>query len=58
MTNYVGLDVSQKLTTICIVDDTGAGCGGVNARRTLNKLSGRCVGMPERMSASASKPVR
>ena len=23
MTNYVGLDVSQKLTTICIVDDTG-----------------------------------
>jgi transposase len=23
MTHYVGLDVSQKLTTICIVDDTG-----------------------------------
>jgi transposase len=23
MTNYAGLDVSQKLTTICIVDDTG-----------------------------------
>jgi transposase len=23
MTHYVGLDVSQKLTTICIVDATG-----------------------------------
>jgi transposase len=23
MTHYVGLDVSQRLTTICIVDDTG-----------------------------------
>ena len=23
MTHYVGLDVSQKLTAICIVDDTG-----------------------------------
>src|SRR5271170_6213916 len=23
MTHYVGLDVSQKLTAICVVDDTG-----------------------------------
>ena len=23
MTRFVGLDVSQKLTTICVVDDTG-----------------------------------
>jgi transposase len=23
MTHYIGLDVSQKLTAICIVDDTG-----------------------------------
>ena len=23
MTHYVGLDVSQKLTAICIVDETG-----------------------------------
>ena len=25
MTHYIGLDVSQKLTAICIVDDTGRG---------------------------------
>jgi hypothetical protein len=25
MTRFVGLDVSQKLTAICIVDETGVG---------------------------------
>ena len=28
MARFVGLDVSQKLTAICVVDDTGLGSGG------------------------------
>ena len=57
MTHYVGLDVSQKLTSICIVDDAVVACGVASVRRTLNRSSGRYVGMPERMPVSASKPV-
>ena len=38
MTHYVGLDVSQKLTAICIVDDTG--------RRVWR---GQCTSDPEQI---------
>ena len=38
MTHYVGLDVSQKLTAICIVDDTG--------RRVWR---GQCTSNPEQI---------
>jgi len=57
MTHYVGLDVSQKLTAICIVDDAG--------RRLWR---GQCTSDPEQIertvrrrggdgAASGSKPV-
>jgi hypothetical protein len=39
MTNYIGLDVSQKMTAICIVD---------NAGRRLWR--GQCPSVPERGS--------
>ena len=38
MTHYAGLDVSQKLTAICIVDDTG--------RRVWR---GQCTSDPEQI---------
>ena len=40
MIRFVGLDVSQKLTAICIVDDSGIGCGAVSAPQTQGRSSG------------------
>ena len=31
MTRFVGLDVSQKMTAICVVDEPAADFGGVSA---------------------------
>ena len=41
MTHYVGLDVSQKLTAICVVDDTG--------RRLWR---GQCTSDPEQIECT------
>ena len=43
MPHYVGLDVSQKLTAICVVDDTG--------RRLWR---GQCTSDPEQIPFAAS----
>jgi len=44
MTHYVGLDVSQKLTAICIVDDTG--------RRVWR---GQCTSDPEQIERAVCR---
>ena len=44
MTHYVGLDVSQKLTAICIVDDTG--------RRVWR---GQCTSDPEQIERAVRR---
>ena len=44
MTQYVGLDVSQKFTSICIVDDTG--------RRLWR---GQCVSDPEQIERTVRR---
>jgi transposase len=44
MTHYVGLDVSQKLTTICVVDDTG--------RRLWR---GQCTSDPEQIDRAVRR---
>ena len=44
MTHYVGLDVSQKLTAICIVDDTG--------RRLWR---GQCTSDPEQIERAVRR---
>ena len=40
MARFVGLDVSQKLTSICVVDETGAGSGAASVRPILSRLRG------------------
>ena len=44
MTHYVGLDVSQKLTAICVVDDTG--------RRLWR---GQCASDPEQIERTVRR---
>ena len=44
MTHYVGLDVSQKLTAICVVDDTG--------RRLWR---GQCTSDPEQIERAVRR---
>ncbi len=40
MTHFVGLDVSQKMTTVCVVDDSGRGL-----------WRGQCPSVPEQINA-------
>ena len=58
MAQFVGLDVSQKLTSICVVDDTGRRFGVASVTPSRNRLSGLCGGMPEMMRALGLKPAR
>ena len=58
MTHYIGLDVSQKLTAICIVDSTGrrlwrGQC--TSDPEQIERVVNRHV--PKRMRVSASRPV-
>ena len=47
MTRFVGLDVSQKMTAICVVDNAGGDDGGVSAPRFQHRSAFWCVGMRE-----------
>jgi hypothetical protein len=58
MSRFVGLDGSQKLTSICVIDETGRRLWRVNADRSRSRSSGRCEGMLEAMPALGSKPAR
>jgi hypothetical protein len=57
MTHYIGLDVLQKLTSICIVDDAGRRLWRGQCASDPEQMSGRYGLMPERMLVSASRPV-
>ena len=45
MTYFVGLDVSQKITAICVVDDTAEDYGGASAPQIQNKSAFWSAGM-------------
>ena len=51
MTCFVGLDVSQKMTAICVVTMLAADYGAANAPQFQNKSAFWSVGMREMMSA-------
>jgi hypothetical protein len=55
MIDYVGWDVSQKVTAICVVDETAAGCGVASTPRIRNTSNVRCR-ETERRLTSASTP--
>ena len=55
MARFVGLDVSQKLSSICVVDDIGAGFGVGNARPILGRSRGWSGGMREMMPGLGSR---
>ena len=46
MTHFVGLDVSQKMTAICVIDDAG--------RRLWR---GQCPTVPEQISVLVRRPA-
>jgi hypothetical protein len=58
MTNYVGLDVSQKTTTLCIVDGEGHRRCEVSALPRLSTLCRRYSSMLARGRVSALRLVR
>ena len=50
MARFVGLDVSQKLTSVCIVDDTGrriwrGQCGSEQIARLIGRHAGAAAGI-------------
>jgi hypothetical protein len=45
MTGFVGLDVSQKMTAICVVDKLAADYGGASAPQIQNKSACWSAGM-------------
>ena len=55
MTHYIGLDVSQKLTAICIVDSTGRRLWRGQCTSDPEQINGRAgwhsVGMPKKGDA-------
>ena len=58
MPHYVGLDVSQKLTAICVVDDTGRRLWRGQCTSDPEQIEGNgCSGMVERTPALVSRPV-
>ena len=42
MPHYVGLDVSQKTTAICVVDEQGRGSGEAHASLTPEQSQHAC----------------
>ncbi len=52
MPRYVGLDVSQKLTAICVVDDTDRRLWRGQCTSDPEQIEVRCGGVAERMPAS------
>ena len=58
MARFVGLDVSQKLTSICVVDDAGRRLWRGQCHQSRNRLSGLCGGMRGMMQASGLKLAR
>ena len=57
MARFVGLDVSQKLTSVWSTMPV-AGCGGGNVIQSRNQLIGVCGGMRGMMQASGLKLAR
>jgi len=57
MARYVGLDVSQKLTSICVPDDS-AGFGVASVSQSRNQLTGLCGGMRGMTRALGLKVAR
>jgi hypothetical protein len=57
MTHYVGLDVSQKETTICVVDEQAAASGAVR-HRSIPRLLRRSCASTVAISRSELRPVR
>ena len=45
MPQFIGLDVSQRMTAICIVDTNGRRIGEASAPRPRRKSAWRCVAM-------------
>jgi hypothetical protein len=57
MTHYVRLEVSQRLTSICVVSDTGRRLWRGQCNQTRSRSHGCCGDMLETTLASGLKPV-
>jgi hypothetical protein len=57
MCHYDRLDVSQKMTTLCVMNEQGSSSGEASALQTLGRFRHECGGMQAPTPKSGSRPA-